>query len=318
MEVIGIERSKGRQGGHPLLTVLYMAGNLHERNGHGEMERFISYEVLEFHIEPRKPLAEDTMSTARPTKPGWSSAAERGTRSLNRGIGTGLVLPVFAARSSDTGGDGSLPSGTDEEAASPEDGTIGLNAVTGELAGVGCRERCSSSSGMGDGKSAVFSDTRVRGTVIWFSYRGCRNVAMLAVDVDEPDTDEGGDGTSDLSGCTSTRLDERDGDSTSAACALGEPNGFGGLTLAVSGLPVRSRPRSSSLPILMPLLSRSRSRPRTCAAPSPSAEPVGERLPIGEFVPRLERDPDRSRSEYDPLRVTERPRESDRESVERV
>ena len=41
------------------------------------------------------------------------------------------------------------------------------------------------------------------------------------------------------------------------------------------------------------------------------AEPVGEMLPMGEFVPLLE-----SRSENEELRVDERPRDSERESLE--
>ena len=43
----------------------------------------------------------------------------------------------------------------------------------------------------------------------------------------------------------------------------------------------------------------------------PMAEPVGEMLPMGEFVPLLE-----SRSENEELRVDERPRDSERESLE--
>ena len=48
----------------------------------------------------------------------------------------------------------------------------------------------------------------------------------------------------------------------------------------------------------------------------PIADPVGEMLPIGELVPRLEREPERSRSENDELRVDARPRDSERDSEE--
>lgn len=100
----------------------------------------------------------------------------------------------------------------------------------------------------------------------------------------------------------------------------------GGLKLSPNRLPVRSRPRSRESSAPFPLRLRSRpSRHRTPAnAPPltmPIALPVGEMLPIGELVPRLQLLlllPDRSRSENDEVRVEERPREleAERESLE--
>lgn len=133
-------------------------------------------------------------------------------------------------------------------------------------------------------------------------------VATLAVD--DPDTDEpltdALDENEDLS-----RIGEYAGNS-SLMLREGEPMTLGGLKLSPIRRPVLSRPRSSSRRYT---LDEILSRPLPCAYPEPMtmAEPVGEMLPIGEDVPRLE---DRSRSENDELRVEERPRDSDLESLE--
>ena len=67
---------------------------------------------------------------------------------------------------------------------------------------------------------------------------------------------------------------------------------------------------------LKTLLSRSRPLPETPPTATAALDPVGEMLPIGELVPRLPLDPDRSWSENDDVRVDDRPLLSDRESLE--
>jgi len=189
---------------------------------------------------------------------------------------------------------------------------------------VGWRDRCSSSSGMGDGNAlagmlaAGCALTVTLGLEAVSSNEGWRTVDTLAVD--EPETDDGGEDAASFSFAVSSRPAGYAWNSAASPFVrIGEPSKVGGLTLAANGLPVRSRPRSpSSLPNRpRPLLLLS-PRPLTAGAPRASADPVGERLPMGELVPRLEREPDRSRSENDELRATERPRDSERESVERV
>lgn len=96
--------------------------------------------------------------------------------------------------------------------------------------------------------------------------------------------------------------------------------------LSPNFLPERSRPLRSSSPTLtlpsdppprlITLLSRSRPRPATYPTATAALDPVGDMLPMGEFVPRLPRDPERSWSENDDVRVDDRPLLSDLESLE--
>ena len=181
----------------------------------------------------------------------------------------------------------------------------------GELAGVGKLDlRCSSSSGMGEGmgNGTLGPETAIRGRGDAVLIASCVGRAVVELAVEEPETDEGGDDSRLTCGTSNTIADD------SLPSLVGEFTTLGGLTLAASALPLRSRPRSlSSLPILRP-----RSRPFAyaplAATPSARAEPVGDKLPMGELVPRLL---ERSRSESEALRVSERPRDSERESVER-
>lgn len=286
-----------------------------------------AHAALVFHIEPRRPRAEDIISAARPTKvPSCCpSSEERGVRAF-RGIEMGLVAAgvdicpsacevdvsvVGLGRGS--GFTGGVTTGL-ACASGLTGATFVCSAMTGEFAGVGKNDlRCSSSSGIGDGMSngtlwPACTATRRGGTAVWTTSCPCAGRAVVALAVDEPDTDEGGDSSRFTSGISIATTDD------SLPSLVGEFTTPGGLTLAASALPLLSRPRSlSSLPILRP-----RSRPFAdaplAATPRASAEPVGDRLPIGELVPWL---PERSLSESEALRVSERPRDSERESVER-
>ena len=84
-----------------------------------------------FHIEPRRPRAEDIISAARPAKvPSWPSTEDLGVRSF-RGIATGLVVassPSACAVEVNIVGCGSGFVG---------DVMVVFSVATGEFAGVG-------------------------------------------------------------------------------------------------------------------------------------------------------------------------------------
>lgn len=136
------------------------------------------------------------------------------------------------------------------------------------------------------------------------------SVATLAVD--DPETEEPLTEAVDADMSPLSRMGEYGGKS-SLMLLEGEPMTLGGLRLSPIRRPVRSRPRSSSRRKTRPPPRPSRTLPDAYPAPMPIAEPVGEMLPMGEFVPLLD---DRSRSEYDEFRVDDLPRDSDLESLE--
>lgn len=245
-----------------------------------------------------------------------------------------------------------LLAGANEDEASTVGSADIRNSAVGEFDGVGCLDRCSSSSGIGDGIGfecghfpCPWDFTASFGLGPSTSSHACGvavpapTVDTLAVSVDEPETELGGELARDFvfsasSSTAATRLGEYPCRSSPPLPLLrtGEPTTFGGLKLSASLRPVRSRPlRSSSLPVRLPPEgrrsneSRSRSsRPHRgfCpyAFPSPTALPVGLMLPIGEPAPGPPRERLREResaSENDEFLVDERPREPERESLER-
>ena len=265
----------------------------------GRAEALYAALELEFHIEPKNPRADCTISAARLTSVlACSCMPSNDTRCTHVGCLNGDLTgesgdmglagvessevvaddPVVAR---DVDGDGSgscdAETGDDTGSAFCAGGTPIRKEATGELDGVGCRDRrCSSSStsGMGDGsdgETAAFADA-------WKDSRGLSGSAetsracwaslgptvdTLAVSVDEPETEDSGDGT--CCPCLSKTASVSSGEYSWYMPSLllpldGELTRLGGLTLSPSRRPVLSLPRSSSLSLLRPL--RSASLPR--------------------------------------------------------